>query len=130
MVDRTPGAQGSQSEKRDSESPSVSELRQYQRLPLAEDAAIFKLDAGFTVLGNCDISEGGVCFYSDHQFKPGRRMKLNIKNMLGVEIEVVRCEMEMTDDTFMEAKYKVAAEFVSGPIDEDLYHMLLQSLGE
>ena len=105
-----------------------TELREHQRVSLKEDASIFKLDEGFNVLGNCDISEGGLSFYSDRKFVSGRRMRLNIKDTLGVEIEVVRCEMVMVDETFMEAKYQIGAKFVDGPIDHDLYNMVLNTM--
>ena len=116
------------SEERKEQPGTGKELREHQRVPLKEDASIFKLDEGFNVLGNCDISEGGLSFYSDRKFAPGRRMRLNIKNTLSVEIEVVRCEMVMVDETFMEAKYQVGAKFVDGPIDHDLYNMVLNTI--
>ncbi len=116
------------SEHRKEKPGAGSELRRHPRFPLVEDASIFKLDEGFNVLGNCNISAGGVSFYSDHKFVPGRRMRLNIKNTLGVEIEVVRCEMVMIDEIFMEAKYQVGAMFVGGAIDPDLYRMLIDTI--
>lgn len=104
------------------------ERRKHPRIPLRENASVFKLDEGFKVLGDCNISAGGLNFYSDHKFEPGRHMRLNINNTLGVEIEIVRCEMVMIDGTFMEARYQIAAKFVGGPIDQDLYDMALETM--
>ena len=108
---------------------SRRELRKWERIPLDKDAAIFELDEGFTVLGNCDSSRGGVSFYSDHNFEIGRRLGLNIKNAIGLEIEVVHCEMEMVDDVFMEARYRVGAKFVGGPIAADVFSIMIRSFG-
>ena len=123
-------AEGPTDSKGTSPQGSTRELRKFERIPLEEDAAIFELDEGFTVLGNCDISRGGVSFYSDRNFEIGRRLALNIKHAIGLEIEVMHCEMEMVDDVFMEAKYRVGTKFVGGAIDADVLSMMTKSFGD
>ena len=125
-------ADGDPTRKDEDRSTKVSgaDNRRADRMSLPAEAPLFRLDEGFTVLDNCDISEGGVSFLSEHKFAEGARLRLDIKNMLNMEIEIVHCEMTMVDTMFLEAKYRIGAKFSDGKLDPELFKFLTKDVTE
>ncbi len=60
----------------------------------------------------CDISVGGVSFLASENFKLGTNLWVTAGNVVAVEIEVVRVELEEADPSFMEYHYRVHTRFV------------------
>ncbi len=58
-----------------------------------------------------NVSVGGVAFYSETHFEPGTPLLLSALGMVALDVEVVSCEMEETDASFMEFQYLVRARF-------------------
>ena len=67
---------------------------------------------------------------SEHKIDEGTRLRLDIKNMLNMEIEIVHCEMTMIDSMFLEAKYRVGAKFTGGKLDTELFKVLTKDVTE
>lgn len=58
-----------------------------------------------------DISTTGASFLSEQPFKAGNEISLSVAKVFSLEATVVGCEMEETDSTFMETRYRVRCKF-------------------
>ena len=58
-----------------------------------------------------NISVGGVAFFSDVYFADGTNLLLSALGMIALDVEVLNCELEETDSSFMEFKYRVRGKF-------------------
>ncbi len=58
-----------------------------------------------------NISISGISFYSDVNFKTGAKLVISALGMIALEVEVLSSEMEETDSSLMEYKYRVKAKF-------------------
>ena len=101
--------------------------RRYPRVDLSNSGAKCLVDAGYGEFTVCDVSRGGISFLSDTGFDKGRKLRLNVEYIFGAEVEVVHCQMFMSDEIFMEAKYRVGARFLGGELDEELFTLLLNT---
>jgi hypothetical protein len=106
----------------------ATEQRRHPRIDMMSAGATCLLDEGYRPFRVADVSLGGLAIISDHVLPGGKRLKLNIDNVFGADIEVVHSEMFMDDDTFMEAKYRIGTRFAAGPLDDDMFTLLLQVL--
>jgi hypothetical protein len=95
----------------------ADERRNAPRVPVAST----QFTAAFTDLGvktltevrAKDISTTGVCFFSDQVFPSGAEIDLSVAKVFSLTAIVVSCEMEETDATFLEVRYRVRCRFVS-----------------
>ena len=101
--------------------------RRHPRVDLSRSGAKCLIDTGSDAFAVYDVSKGGISFLSDRGFDAGSRLRLNVENIFGTDIEVIHCRMFMSDETFLEAKYRIGARFVSGILDEELYSLLLRT---
>ena len=60
-----------------------------------------------------NISIGGLAFYSDIEFEPGTKLLMSALGMIALDVEVLSCDMEETDEKLMEYQYRVRARFSS-----------------
>lgn len=58
-----------------------------------------------------NISISGISFYSEVNFKMGTKLVMSAMGMIALEVEVVSSEIEETDSSMMEYKYRVRAKF-------------------
>jgi hypothetical protein len=58
-----------------------------------------------------DISISGVCFLSELPFAVGSDLDLSLAGVFSVSARVVGCEMEESDATFLETRYRVRCRF-------------------
>ncbi len=58
-----------------------------------------------------NISISGISFYSEVNFKTGTKLVMSAMGMIALEVEVVSSEIEETDSSLMEYKYRVRAKF-------------------
>lgn len=59
-----------------------------------------------------DISMSGVCFYADRPFELGVEIELAVAKVFSLTASVVSCEMEETDSTMLEVRYRVRCQFL------------------
>lgn len=107
---------------------SGAEQRKFPRIHLLDKGATCLLDEGYTPFRVVDVSLGGIAIISERAMPRGKRIKLNIDYVFGLDVEIVHSQMFMEDETFMEAKYRIGAKFASGPLDEDMFNLLLRAL--
>jgi hypothetical protein len=60
-----------------------------------------------------NISIGGLAFHSDICFEPGTKLLMSALGMIALDVEVLSCDMEETDEHLMEYQYRVRARFGS-----------------
>ena len=58
-----------------------------------------------------DISTTGACFLSEQAFPVGSELTVTVAAAFSLVATVVGCEMEETDATFMETRYRVRCRF-------------------
>lgn len=58
-----------------------------------------------------NFSVGGVAFFSDTFFPEGTNLLLSALGMIALDVDVLSCEIEETDSSFMEFKYRVRGKF-------------------
>ena len=58
-----------------------------------------------------NISISGISFYSEVNFKTGTKLVMSAMGMIALEVEVLSSEIEETDPSLMEYKYRVRAKF-------------------
>lgn len=111
-----------------SQQPQGSDRRRYPRVPVAHRTTHCVLEDVPLDIDVQDISRGGLRFLSDRNFSPGQRMRVNIRMTFSADVEVVHKDMVMVDETFLEAKYRVGAAFVSGPMEPEEFELVLAAL--
>ncbi len=95
----------------------ADERRKAPRIPVTST----QFTAAFTDLGvktltevlTKDISTTGVCFFSDQVFPSGAEIDLSVAKVFSLSAVVVSCEMEETDASFLEVRYRVRCRFVN-----------------
>lgn len=93
----------------------AGERRKAPRIPVtsASFTAAFT-DVGVKTVAEVqakDISMSGVCFFSDQPFPAGAEIELSIAKVFSLSAIVVSCDMEETDATFLEVRYRVRCRF-------------------
>jgi len=106
------------------------EQRKHPRIDLKATGATCLMDEGYMPFQVADVSLGGMAILSERPMPHGQRLKLNIDYVFGADVEVVHSEMFMEDETFLEAKYRIGTRFIAGPLDEDMFNLLLRVLKE
>ncbi len=108
-------------------------IREFQRVKAYGNISIIDGDARYTFPLN-DYSQGGLSFSSKHDFSAGQVISCGISDPSDPDIILMELEIEVRsvidtreeDDTV--DSYKVGCMFLD-PVDEDLWHGLLQYLG-
>lgn len=59
-----------------------------------------------------DISRSGFSFLTRRQFEAGQIFALNVGTIFSINAEVLACEIQETDEDFMEAQYRVHSKFI------------------
>jgi len=104
--------------------------RKFERHEFQTENIRFFLDAGYQAFQLKNISKGGLYFLSDVAYPTGHRMTVNLENLFELEVEVVHQEMIITDESFMEAKYKIGCQFHPNPLDEEMFLHLVDTLSK
>ncbi|NQU63737.1 MAG: PilZ domain-containing protein [SAR324 cluster bacterium] len=108
-------------------------IREFQRVKAYGNISIIDGDARYMFPLN-DYSQGGLSFSSKHQFSAGQVISCGISDPSDPDIILMELEIEVrgvintreagdTGDS-----YKIGCMFLD-PVDEDLWHGLLQYLG-
>ncbi len=108
-------------------------IREFQRVKAYGNISIIDSEDRYTFTLN-DYSQGGLSFSSKHGFQSGQIISCGISDpsdddMILMELEMeVRSVNDTREDGETESSYKVGCMFLD-PVDEDLWHGLLQYLG-
>jgi hypothetical protein len=108
-------------------------IREYQRVKAYGNISILDGDARYTFPLN-DYSQGGLSFSSKHVFSTGQTISCGIadpsdEDVILMELEIeVRGVMDTKERDDVSESYRVGCMFLD-PVDEDLWHGLLQYLG-
>ena len=108
-------------------------IREYQRVKAYGNISIIDGDARYTFPLN-DYSQGGLSFSSKHSFQTGQIISCGIsdpsdEDVILMELEIeVRSVMNTKEKEDTLDSYRVGCMFLD-PVDEDLWHGLLQYLG-
>lgn len=108
-------------------------IREYQRVKAYGNISIIDSEGRYTFPLN-DYSQGGLSFISRRNFETGQIISCGIadpsdQDMILMELEMeVRSVTDMRDEADTEDRFKVGCMFLD-PVDEDLWHGLLQYLG-
>ncbi len=102
-------------------------IREFERVEARGNITIINQDEQFVFPLN-DYSQGGLSFISDRQFNVGQLISSGISDPSNPELVLMELKMEIrgifkTDDN----QYKIGCMFLD-PVDEDLWHGLLQYL--
>lgn len=60
-----------------------------------------------------DISTSGLCFFAERPFPPDAEIELSVATVYSLSAIVVSCEIEETDASFLEVRYRVRCRFVN-----------------
>lgn len=108
-------------------------IREFQRVKAYGNISIIDNGDRYTFPLN-DYSQGGLSFNSKHEFTVGQVISCGIADpsdddMILMELEMeVRSVMDIREEEDTESRFKVGCMFLD-PVDEDLWHGLLQYLG-
>jgi PilZ domain len=108
-------------------------IREFQRVKAYGNISIIDSEDRYTFPLN-DYSQGGLSFSSKHEFETGQIISCGISDpsdadMILMELEMeVRSVMDTREEGETENSFKVGCMFLD-PVDEDLWHGLLQYLG-
>lgn len=108
-------------------------IREFQRVKAYGNISIIDSEDRYTFPLN-DYSQGGLSFSSGHQFDSGRVISCGIADPSDPDVILMELEMEVRsvidtrEDGESESRFKVGCMFLD-PVDEDLWHGLLQYLG-
>lgn len=89
--------------------PQGEEKRRHPRFPAAGATVTIREDAVYRMI---DLSRSGLAFHCSHSFPVGHTLTLALRDVIAIEAEVVGCEMEERDATYMEYAYKVRCRFL------------------
>lgn len=102
-------------------------LREYRRVSSKGDITVIDGNDRFT----CqlfDYSQGGLCFLATKSFTVGKSISSGIIDPANSKMVLMELEMEVRGISKYDGKYKVGCMFLD-PVDEDLWHGLLQYFG-
>jgi len=94
-----------------SNSPGM-ERRAEPRYPFMAESKIYA-HMGPRAFPILNISIGGLAFHSDIFFEPGTKVLMSALGMIALDVEILSCDMEETNEELMECKYRVRAKFGS-----------------
>ena len=101
-------------------------MREFKRVIAHGDITIIENDNPVTH-PLFDYSQGGLSFISDRKFDVGQKISAGITDPSNAEIVLMELEMEVRGMYSFDEGYKVGCMFLD-PVDEDLWHGLLQFL--
>ena len=84
------------------------EKRESPRFKLNTGTIWVRLDQAFEV---ADISKDGISFFSPFKLIPGHEIPLTLGKAFLIDAIVVDCKMVITDEDFMESKYRICCRF-------------------
>lgn len=108
-------------------------IREFQRVKAYGNISIIDSDNRYTFPLN-DYSQGGLSFTSKREFQVGQIISCGIADPSEDDIILMELEMEVRsvsdirEEGDTEERFKVGCMFLD-PVDEDLWHGLLQYLG-
>ena len=108
-------------------------IREFQRVKAYGNISIIDGEDRYTFPLN-DYSQGGLSFTSKYEFNVGQVISCGVSDpsdadMILMELEMeARSVMDQREEEDLESRYKVGCMFLD-PVDEDLWHGLLQYLG-
>ncbi len=101
-------------------------LREYERVLASGNIIIIDGDDHFT-FPLFDYSQGGLCFFATKAFKIGQNIRSGITHPSNPEMILMELEMEVRSAFKSSDSFKIGCMFID-PVDEDLWHGLLQYL--
>ena len=110
LISREMGAEAGLEGAHSKMQPSYADRRAEPRYSFMPGSKIYAHmgPRGFPIV---DISIGGLSFYSELLFEPGSKLLMSALGMIALDVEVLSCDMEETDSSLMEYKYRVRAKF-------------------
>lgn len=102
-------------------------IREFERVEASGDITVIDGDATFTFRLN-DYSQGGLSFISEQPFQVGQTISAGIMDPSNPDLVLMELAMEIRGVFKSEdGRYKIGCMFLD-PVDEDLWHGLLQYL--
>ncbi|MDH4120717.1 MAG: PilZ domain-containing protein [Deltaproteobacteria bacterium] len=108
--------------------PKGANMRKYDRIEVERPDPKILLDDGYHEYTLLNVSRGGLYFWSNLPFPEGKKLVVSFRRQFQMEVEVMHQEVVMTDDVFLEAKYKCGVRFTQGPLDDDIFQQIVQGL--
>jgi len=101
-------------------------MREFERVPATGKITI--IDASSTnTYSLFDYSQGGLCFVADKNFEVGIHINAGITDPSNTDMVLMELEMEVRGVFKSDNRMKIGCMF-ENPVDEDLWHGLLQFL--
>lgn len=101
-------------------------IREYKRVKAHGDITIIEQDAPCSY-PLFDYSQGGLSFISERKFNVEQKISAGITDPSNPDVVLMELEMEVRGMYSFDDGYKVGCMFLD-PVDEDLWHGLLQFL--
>lgn len=108
------------------ESEDFESLREFERVPASGEITIIDEKERFT-FSLFDYSQGGLCFVSSKGFEIGKNISSGIIDPSNPGDILMELKMEVRGVFEFDDKFKIGCMFLD-PVDEDLWHGLLQHL--